>query len=89
VPDPDKSDQREQIILVGDVPSPIAPPSGCRFHPRCPHAMAVCADAVPPGFDVAAGHVSACWLQADDLSAAQAAPIAPHGPAPAPREEAR
>ncbi|HLJ98473.1 MAG TPA: dipeptide ABC transporter ATP-binding protein [Streptosporangiaceae bacterium] len=42
VPDPDQSDRREQIILVGDVPSPIAPPSGCRFHPRCPKAVQQC-----------------------------------------------
>ncbi len=48
VPDPDLSDQRQQIILVGDVPSPIAPPSGCRFHPRCPKAAPVCVAEDPP-----------------------------------------
>jgi oligopeptide/dipeptide ABC transporter ATP-binding protein len=48
VPDPDVSDRRQQIILVGDVPSPIAPPSGCRFHPRCPKAAPVCVTNVPP-----------------------------------------
>ena len=48
VPDPDLSDRREQIILVGDVPSPIAPPSGCRFHPRCPKAVPVCVAEDPP-----------------------------------------
>jgi oligopeptide/dipeptide ABC transporter ATP-binding protein len=47
LPDPDKSDQRQQIILVGDVPSPIAPPSGCRFHPRCPKAAPTCVTTVP------------------------------------------
>ena len=71
----------------GAPPSLVTPPPGCRFHPRCPHAMAVCAEAVPPGFDVAAGHRSACWLHARDLSAAQAAPITPHRSAPAPGEE--
>src|SRR6266700_7143832 len=48
VPDPDLSDRREQIILVGDVPSPIVPPSGCRFHPRCPKAVPVCVAEDPP-----------------------------------------
>ncbi len=48
LPDPDLSDRREQIILVGDVPSPISPPSGCRFHPRCPKAAPVCVAEDPP-----------------------------------------
>jgi oligopeptide/dipeptide ABC transporter ATP-binding protein len=48
VPNPDQSDQRQQIILAGDVPSPIAPPSGCRFHPRCPKAAPVCVTEDPP-----------------------------------------
>ena len=48
VPNPDLSDQRQQIILAGDVPSPVAPPSGCRFHPRCPKAAPVCVAEDPP-----------------------------------------
>jgi peptide/nickel transport system ATP-binding protein len=71
----------------GAPPSLVTPPPGCRFHPRCPHAMAVCTEAVPPGFDVAAGHRSACWLHARDLSDAQGAPITPNGSASAPGEE--
>jgi oligopeptide/dipeptide ABC transporter ATP-binding protein len=48
VPGPDRSGEREQIVLVGDVPSPVAPPSGCRFHPRCPKAAPVCVAEAPP-----------------------------------------
>jgi len=73
-PDPD----RTSPAVLGDraaPPSLAAPPPGCRFHPRCPHAMAICADRVPPAFEVAGGHLSACWLHAADLDAAQARPI--------------
>src|SRR2546430_3307553 len=48
VPNPDLSDHRQQIILAGTGPSPIAPPSGCRFHPRCPKAAPVCVAEDPP-----------------------------------------
>src|SRR5246127_1315829 len=48
IPDPDLSDRRAQIVLEGDVPSPIVPPSGCRFHPRCRYATKICAQQEPP-----------------------------------------
>jgi oligopeptide/dipeptide ABC transporter ATP-binding protein len=48
IPDPDASDRRQQVVLTGDVPSPVAPPSGCHFHPRCPKAQDVCRVQVPP-----------------------------------------
>jgi oligopeptide/dipeptide ABC transporter ATP-binding protein len=65
VPDPDLSDRREQIILVGDVPSPIMPPSGCRFHPRCPKAAPVCVAEEPklePRLGDGPEHTAACHL---------------------------
>jgi oligopeptide/dipeptide ABC transporter ATP-binding protein len=68
-------ERREEIILPGEVPSPLNPPAGCRFHPRCPHAMAICVAAVPPGAQVADSHVSACWLHATGLTTAQSQPL--------------
>jgi peptide/nickel transport system ATP-binding protein len=69
-PDPDRP---EPLSLQGrgSPPSLVDPPSGCRFHPRCPHAMAVCAADTPPGSQVADRHVSACWLHVSGLTAAQ------------------
>jgi peptide/nickel transport system ATP-binding protein len=49
----------------GAPPSLVAPPSGCRFHPRCPHAMDVCRAQVPPSVKVGPDHVAACWLHVD------------------------
>src|SRR5882757_2025908 len=60
VPDPDLSDRRVQIILEGDVPSPIVPPSRCRFHPRCRYATKICGQQEPPLADYGGGHMAAC-----------------------------
>jgi len=54
--------QREEIILRGEVPSPINPPSGCRFHQRCPYAMDVCSQEVPVRKEMAPGHFVNCHL---------------------------
>ncbi len=77
VPDPDKTDQRERIILAGDVPSPVAPPSGCRFHPRCPKAAPTCVEQVPvlePRLGDGPDHRAACHFpvaDGEDISAAR------------------
>jgi peptide/nickel transport system ATP-binding protein len=48
--------------IVGEIPSPLSPPTGCHFHPRCPHAMPRCKDEAPPLKEVGSGHLSACHL---------------------------
>jgi len=61
IPDPDLSDRREHIVLEGDVPSPIQPPSGCRFHPRCRYATEICSQQEPPLVEHGPnGHMAAC-----------------------------
>ncbi len=53
---------REDIVLTGEVPSPINPPSGCRFHPRCPFAMDKCSEVIPEEKEVSPGHLISCHL---------------------------
>ena len=60
VPIPDPTVARKRIVLEGDVPSPIHPPSGCHFHPRCPRAQAQCRTEAPLLRELAPGHVAAC-----------------------------
>jgi oligopeptide transport system ATP-binding protein len=61
VPDPDLAAARSQIVLEGDVPSPVAPPPGCRFAPRCRHATQVCSAVEPPLVPHGeTGHLAAC-----------------------------
>ncbi|HPH96187.1 MAG TPA: dipeptide ABC transporter ATP-binding protein [Anaerolineaceae bacterium] len=61
IPIPDPKLKRERIILKGDVPSPLRPPAGCRFHPRCPMAMEQCATQEPVFKEAVPGHWVACW----------------------------
>ncbi len=60
IPDPKLSAQREQIVLEGDVPSPIDPPSGCRFHTRCRYATEICSIEEPPLVSHGPAHLAAC-----------------------------
>ncbi|NLJ86130.1 MAG: dipeptide ABC transporter ATP-binding protein [Firmicutes bacterium] len=62
IPIPDPTLTRERVILEGDVPSPINPPSGCRFHTRCPVAKDICKQEEPAFADVGGGHFVACHL---------------------------
>ncbi len=62
IPEPKPRSTRERIILQGDVPSPINPPTGCAFHTRCPAAYTRCRQEVPELADIGAGHMAACHL---------------------------
>lgn len=62
LPDPEQMRDRERIALRGEVPTPLNPPSGCRFHTRCPHAMDKCKTNEPEFKEIAPGHFAACFL---------------------------
>jgi peptide/nickel transport system ATP-binding protein len=85
IPDPDLAEQRERIVLEGDVPSPIDPPSGCRFHPRCRYATDVCKEVEPPLVDYGNGHLAACHhpLNVDEETLSRVGVAEEHTPATA------
>ena len=62
VPDPERRGERTRIVLTGDIPSAIHPPSGCRFHPRCPWALDICTREDPEPFEASDGTVVHCHL---------------------------
>jgi len=62
IPVPDPTLKRDRIILKGDVPSPLNPPKGCRFHPRCPVAIERCSQEEPEFKEIKPDHWAACWL---------------------------
>jgi oligopeptide transport system ATP-binding protein len=64
IPDPMLEKRRKRIVLSGDIPSPVNPPSGCRFHTRCPVAFDRCVTEIPPFNEYAPGHFAAChWVE--------------------------
>jgi len=71
IPVPDPKQKRDRIILKGDVPTPINPPSGCRFRTRCPIAIEQCAQIVPELREIAPGHLAAC-IRVDGYETASA-----------------
>ncbi|UOQ45617.1 ATP-binding cassette domain-containing protein [Halobacillus salinarum] len=68
IPDPDVEDEREQVIIEGEIPSPIDPPSGCVFRTRCPMAMDVCAEKMPVWQEAEKDHMVACHMYDNDVN---------------------
>ncbi|MDR1254243.1 MAG: ATP-binding cassette domain-containing protein [Oscillospiraceae bacterium] len=62
IPDPKKTRENKRIVLQGDIPNPISPPLGCRFHTRCPCVKQICKEQVPPLRELSNGHFAACHI---------------------------
>jgi oligopeptide/dipeptide ABC transporter ATP-binding protein len=75
IPDPRENRARERLVIGGEPPNPINPPSGCRFHTRCPRATEICSAVEPPLAEYGDGHLAACHhpLNVSDAEVASAA----------------
>jgi len=93
IPDPEENRSRERIVVSGEPPNPIDPPSGCVFHPRCPRATEVCREVEPPLTRYPNGHLAACHhplnVSADEIRAAvkdESSPLSSGDELPSPDE---
>ena len=81
IPDPRENRTRERRVIGGEPPNPISPPSGCRFHTRCPLATGVCKEVEPPLVEYAGGHLAACHhplnVSSAEISATARSPLSP------------
>jgi oligopeptide/dipeptide ABC transporter ATP-binding protein len=81
IPDPEENRARERIVVGGEPPNPISPPSGCRFHTRCPRATDVCKEVEPPLATYPGGHLAACHhplnVEQGELSSVTRSPLSP------------
>ena len=81
IPDPKRNRERDRIVLEGEPPNPIDPPSGCRFHPRCPRATEICKRAEPPLTEYSNGHLAACHhplnVSAEEIASSKKSPASP------------
>jgi oligopeptide/dipeptide ABC transporter ATP-binding protein len=78
VPEPDPKAGKQRIVLTGDMPSPARPPSGCPFHPRCPHPLKSdrCRVEVPPLREITPGHLAACHYAEQPMAVSESRPSA-------------
>jgi oligopeptide/dipeptide ABC transporter ATP-binding protein len=81
IPDPKRNRARERIVVGGEPPSPVDPPSGCVFHTRCPRARDRCKAEVPPLYEYPNGHVAACHYPLNvteaEVASATKSPLSP------------